>query len=208
MENSFGHLILSNNSFMLKFTYLCFIIFAFIVTSCYEQTVLDDVINNDQSESLYENVDNQSDSQYGSADDNNNSESELSYVELNNNVKARNKSGSRTILNEYHLSDGITFAQYTGDTRSWYANIKYSGITGPNAALVTSVRDNIVIIVNESYTAFYTDILAKKSIRFDSDIALYEDESGLTIEPGTEGMYIKCDLYVHGKISSRYLPLI
>ena len=200
MGNSFFQLTLSHNSFMTKFIYLCFIIFAFIITSCYEQTELDDVDNDSQSEASYDNVDNKSDSQYGSA---NNVESESLYDELNNSVKTRNKSDSRIILNEYHLSDGITFAQYTGDTRKWHANISYNGMLGQNAALVTSVRDNVVIIVTESYTTFYTDIIAKKSIKFDSDIVLYEDESGLTVEPGSEGMYIKGDLYVHGKISGK-----
>lgn len=100
---------------MIKVIYLCFVAFAFIITSCYEQTALDDADNDNQSEASYDNVDdnvdndNQSDSQYGSTDNNNQSEpscDEELNNNSNNNVKARNKSGSRIIFNEYHLSDG------------------------------------------------------------------------------------------------------
>lgn len=104
---------------------------------------------------------------------------------------------------EMVMSDSLTFASYAGDARNWYANIKYNGITGPSAALVTSVKDIACIVVNESYATFNTDIIAKKSIKFDSDIVLYEDESGLTIEPGSAGMYVNGNLYVHGKISGK-----
>ena len=104
---------------------------------------------------------------------------------------------------ETTVAEGLTFAQYVGTARNWWSNIKYNSISGPNAALVTSIKDVDVIMVNENYSAFYNDIIAKRSIKFDSGIMLYEDDSGLMIAPGTEGMYIQGNLFVQGKVSGR-----
>lgn len=76
---------------MTKFTCACVVLFAFIVTSCDEQTTFD----SNAPDSLY--GDTYNDSEPDTYDDLNNS---------NDNERVGNKSGSRIIFNEYHLSDG------------------------------------------------------------------------------------------------------
>ena len=101
------------------------------------------------------------------------------------------------------LADGLTFAEYVGSAKNWWANIKYNNVSGPGAALTMSVKDVNCIVVNENYSTFYNDIIAKRSIKFDSGIILYEDDSALSIEPGSNGMIIKGNLTVQGKINGR-----
>lgn len=108
-----------------------------------------------------------------------------------------------TNIVETTLAEGLSFSQYVGSAQNWHATIKYNNVTGPNAALVTSVKDIDCIVVNENYATFNTDIIAKKSIKFDNNIMLYEDDRGLTINPGEEGMYVQGDLSVQGKISGK-----
>lgn len=76
---------------MTKFICACFVLFAFIITSCDEQIMCD----NDASDSFHD--DTYNDSESDTDDDLNNS---------NDNERTGNKSGSRIIFNEYHLSDG------------------------------------------------------------------------------------------------------
>lgn len=101
------------------------------------------------------------------------------------------------------LANGLTFAEYVGNVKNWWADIKYNNISGPGAALTMSVKDVNCIVVNENYSTFYNDIIAKRSIKFDSGIILYEDDSALAIEPGLNGMIIKGNLTVQGKINGR-----
>ena len=101
------------------------------------------------------------------------------------------------------LADGLTFNEYVGNAKNWWANIKYNNVSGPGAALTISVKDVNCIVVNENYSTFYNDIIAKRSIKFDSGIILYEDEAGLTVAPGTGGMFIQGQLTVQGKINGR-----
>lgn len=101
------------------------------------------------------------------------------------------------------LADGLTFNEYVGTAKKWWSKIKYNNISGPGAALITSVKDVDCIVVNENYSTFYNDIIAKRSIKFDSGIVLYEDDSALAIEPGSNGMIIKGNLTVQGKINGR-----
>lgn len=101
------------------------------------------------------------------------------------------------------LADGLIFNEYVGNSKNWWADIKYNNLSGPGAALITSVKDVDCIVVNENYTTIYNDIIVKKSIKFDSNIILYEDESALTINPGSNGMFIQGNLTVQGKINGR-----
>ena len=101
------------------------------------------------------------------------------------------------------LADGLTFNEYVGNAKNWWADIKYNNLSGPGAALITSVKDVDCIVVNESYSAFYNDIIVKKSLKFDSGIIFYEDDSALTIYPGSNGMIIQGNLTVQGKINGR-----
>ena len=125
------------------------------------------------------------------------------YCNTYNGETFKSRIATNNDIIETVLSEGLSFSQYVGSAQNWYANIKYNNTTGPNAALVTSVKGIDCIVVNESYATFNTDIIAKKSIKFDSGITLYEDDSGFTIEPGSAGMYIQGDLYVQGKISGK-----
>ena len=101
------------------------------------------------------------------------------------------------------LADGLTFNEYVGSAKKWWSKIKYNNISGPGAALITSVKDVDCIVVNENYSTFYNDIIAKRSIKFDSGIKLYEDDSALSIETGLNGLIIKGALTVQGKINGR-----
>lgn len=101
------------------------------------------------------------------------------------------------------LADGLTLSQYVGTAKNWWANIRYNNISGPGAALITSVKGIDCIVVNESYSTFNNDVIIKKSLKFDSGIIVYEDEAALTIYPGQNGMFIQGDLTVQGKISGR-----
>ena len=101
------------------------------------------------------------------------------------------------------LADGLTFSQYVGTVKNWWADVKYNNVSGPGAALITSVKDVDCIVVNENYSTFYNDVIIKKSLKFDSGIILYEDESALTINPGSNGMFIQGDLTVQGGISGK-----
>ena len=76
---------------MIKTVCLYFVIFAFIITSCYEQATNDSTVSDSQSNQLY---------------DDTNSSDNGTELHSDSNVKTRNKSGSRLIFNEYHLSDG------------------------------------------------------------------------------------------------------
>ena len=101
------------------------------------------------------------------------------------------------------LADGLTFSQYVGNAKNWWADIKYNNASGPGAALTTSVKDVDCIVVNENYSTFYNDIIAKKSLKFDSGIVLYEDNTALTVETGAEGMIIHGSLTVQGGINGK-----
>ena len=101
------------------------------------------------------------------------------------------------------VAEGLTFSQYVGSAKNWWADIKYNNISGPGAALTMSVKDVNCIVVNENYSTFYNDIIAKRSIKFDSGITLYEDDSALSIETGLNGVIIKGNLTVQGKISGK-----
>lgn len=80
------------DSAKMKFIYLCFVLFAFIIASCDEQTLCDDTYNGNTN--LLPDC----------KDDDTQLDASCSCDDLNN--TAGNKSGSRIIFNEYHLSDG------------------------------------------------------------------------------------------------------
>lgn len=101
------------------------------------------------------------------------------------------------------VADGLTFNEYVGSAKNWWAKVKYNNISGPGAALTTSVKDVDCIVVNENNSTFYNDIIVKKSLKFDSGIMLYEDESALTINTGSNGMFVQGNLTVQGKINGR-----
>ena len=101
------------------------------------------------------------------------------------------------------VEEGLIFNDYVGTNRSWWARVKYNNATGLGAALTTSVKGIDCIAVNENDSTFYNNIVAKQSIKFDSGIMLYEDASALTINPGSNGMFIQGNLTVQGNISGR-----
>lgn len=80
------------DSAKMKFIYLCFVLFVFIITSCDEQTLCDDTYSDNTN--LLPDI----------KDGDVQLDASCSCDDLNNTVG--NKSGSRIIFNEYHLSDG------------------------------------------------------------------------------------------------------
>jgi hypothetical protein len=103
-------------SSMMKFIYLFFVLFAFIITSCDEQTSFDDTYN-DSTNLLPD-----------SEDDDIQSDISCSCDSLNNNIG--NKSGSRITFKEYHLSDGsVIFDDKPFDTLyNRYCNYATAGL--------------------------------------------------------------------------------
>ena len=110
-------------SSMMKFIYLFFVFFAFIITSCDEQTSFDDTYNDTEYNPLPEDK-----------DDDTQLDAPCSCDDLNN--KAGNKPGSRITFKEYHLSDGsIIFDDTPFDTAynrhcTYAKNDLYEGLDG------------------------------------------------------------------------------
>lgn len=171
---------------MNKFISICFIFFAFITISCDEQSDYYCTINNSQ--------------QYFQPD------SELNNSNYSN--KYINKSGSRIIFNEYHLSDGsiiyddTPFDSYYNRYCSFVNGSSeiYSGLEGCCVSFFNSLIDVITAYNNSNCTDEISLVMVNgDSYNFDKEISLVTtyNYSTYTCSLNATNRYIQIESHIN-----------